>query len=349
MTISIIIPVYNAEGYIEKMLESILNQERPEGLSMEVVLVENGSTDKSPSICDEYAEDVDFVSVWHCGKIGAFGARVEGMRKSKGQWLIFADADDLMAKGAIAGIYETISFYEKEGKAPDIVLYNAATVADPHKKMFDFPFEEGRLYASSEKEAFYEVMCIGDSLNAMWNKCVSRRLAEASQLQPGHIMNHGEDLLQTAEFLDRAESIAYVDKIFYLYREGSQGLTGAFHEEFMTNQIEAWEAFDRYAFNWTGDRFSDIIDSRKALTCSIGVESLIYSDLSLKMKRKKLEDMVELSFYQKYATKDLPKWAPDADVFVHGLQCAEDPVGELMKSAGKHDFKSRVKSLIGRK
>lgn len=346
MIFSVIVPVYNAEKYIENMLKSILEQKLPEKSEIEVILIENGSTDKSPEICDSIADKYELVKCYHYGKIGAYAARNEGVRLACGEWIIFADADDELSGEIFTEIYNEIAFWREKSKEPDIVLHNAASMDTPGIKMFSFPFTEGKIYEEADKDEFYRIMCMGDSLNAMWNKCVKKELALETKEISGNLLNHGEDLLQTADYIDRAKAIVYIDKALYLYRENSGGLTGSYHAEFMDNQIKAWKAFDNYAVKWTGNTYSDVIDARKALTCSIGVKSLIYSGLSWRDKEKKLDEIMKLSFFKQYGKLSLPKWAPQEDEFVHDMIISDNSKNELMKSARWHDVKAIIKKAI---
>lgn len=89
--ISIIIPVYNAEKYLHRSIGSILRQEF---LSFELILVDDGSTDSSPEVCDYYANNDQRVVVYHQNNMGASSARNQGIEIAKGKWVIFVDADD---------------------------------------------------------------------------------------------------------------------------------------------------------------------------------------------------------------------------------------------------------------
>lgn len=353
MTFSIVVPVYNAEKYIDECLETIISQTdaMEKGASIEILLIENGSNDRSGSICDRYASQYDEVKALHFGKIGAYNARREGMKAATGDYIVFVDSDDLLAKDSIDKLFYYISELGKKSELPDVVLYNAADSQNRQHKMFDFPFDEGRLYKGRELMPFYEVMCSNDSLNALWNKCISKKLADkclGDESRNEKVFNHGEDLLQTAQFLDNLESIAYLDSILYYYRENREGLTGGYHKEFMDNQVEAWKAFDEYAFKWTGDRFKSIIDERKTLTCMICLEKLIYSNASIGIMKKELKRMLESDFFREYGYGRLPNWTPESSLYIKELLKASDPYKKLCKEGTKFAFKRAVKRLLSR-
>jgi len=92
---SIIVPVYNAEDYLRRCLDSIINQTYP---NIEIILIDDGSTDSSPSICDEYADKDERVVVIHKINDGVSEARNDGLRKATGEYTIFVDNDDFIEK-----------------------------------------------------------------------------------------------------------------------------------------------------------------------------------------------------------------------------------------------------------
>jgi glycosyltransferase involved in cell wall biosynthesis len=349
MTFSVVIPVYNAEKYIKECLTSVDAMRIPEGVELEVLLIENGSTDSSAGICDAYASKDSKYKSLHFGNIGAYAARREGMKAASGEYIFFADADDLIAENAVEAVLECIRGCAMHG-AVDMVIHNAAGMDSRDKRMFDFSadFDAGKLYTEQEKEPFYEVMCRNDSLNALWNKVISKSLADQVVGSEVPRMNHGEDLLQTAELIDKANSIVYLDEILYFYRENAQGLTGSFHREFLENQIDAWSSFDEYAKKWTNGRFRDKISERKTLTCAIAVKSLVYSMLGTKEKKNELAHIMEAPFYNEYALSKLPEWASEEDSFIHGIMTGKDAMGRLCALGRSYRTKAVVKRLIGR-
>jgi glycosyltransferase involved in cell wall biosynthesis len=347
MIFSVIVPVYNAEKYIKEMLDSIIPQLGKDGMDAELLLIENGSTDNTPAICDEYADNNPFVFCYHYGKIGAYAARKEGIKKSVGQWLIFADADDCLLDNAICEICRALTDASVSHKPFDIVLYNASTDKAPNRKKFNFPFEENKVYTGKNKDIFYKVMCEGDSLNAMWNKCIKRELAATVLLEDKDIfLNYGEDLLQTAAFLDKARGIVYLDEILYIYKPNDNGLTGGYHIEYLPNQETAWNKFDTYVRKWGGDRYVNTVDRRKALTCSIAISKLIYSMQPMKLKRSELKSILKSDFYRKYGKLPLPEWAPEESRYVHRLQLSPFAFSRLFLSGVKYSAKASAKKLL---
>ena len=96
--VSVIVPVYNAQSYLEECIESIIGQTYEK---IELILIDDGSKDHSPAICDQYAEKDDRIKVYHTKNAGAAHARNIGLSKATGDYIIFVDSDDFIAKETI--------------------------------------------------------------------------------------------------------------------------------------------------------------------------------------------------------------------------------------------------------
>lgn len=101
--ISIVIPVYNVEKYLDECLNSIIKNYHT---NVEVILVDDGSTDKSGILCDKYDKEYEFISVIHKKNGGLSSARNEGIEKAKGKYIWFVDSDDYISNNSISNILE---------------------------------------------------------------------------------------------------------------------------------------------------------------------------------------------------------------------------------------------------
>ena len=345
MIFSIIVPVCNGEKYIREAVDSALAQQVNSEDMFEIILSENGSSDKTPEICDEYAASHDNVSVIHKGKIGLYQARQEGIKVSKGDYILALDADDKLIPGMLARLADVIRDYEKNGQVPELIFFNATELGGDNARLKDFSFKSGKVYSGSEKNAFKELVLKGDYLNAMWIKCIHKSIAFIDVERIG--LNYGEDLLQTAEYVDRAEGIAYIDEILYYYRRNEQSLTASYNRAFLDNQKIVWGEIDRMGNTWGLNSLFDVLDERKSLTCAIAVAKIIYSGLSYGQKKHKLSELFQDDFYKKYYGKALPVFAPEEDVHVHGLMNT-DGGKSLYREAFISTIKTSIKKMIGR-
>ena len=102
--ISVIIPVYNVEKYLSKCIESVLEQDFSD---YEIILIDDGSTDTSGKLCDEYAENYSAIKVIHQQNKGLGGARNTGIEAAEGQYLLFVDSDDYIRDNIMTFLYDT--------------------------------------------------------------------------------------------------------------------------------------------------------------------------------------------------------------------------------------------------
>ena len=105
MTISIVIPVYNVQDYIKKCLDSILSQTFSD---LEIILVDDGSTDLSGRICDYYSENDKRIKVIHTANGGLSEARNVGIKNATSEWITFIDSDDYVSSDYIEYLYNLI-------------------------------------------------------------------------------------------------------------------------------------------------------------------------------------------------------------------------------------------------
>ena len=109
--ISIIIPAYNVEKYISKCLESIIKQTYS---NIEIILVDDGSTDKTSEICDEYEKKDDRIKVIHTENRGVSEARNKGLENVKGNWITFVDSDDWIEEDFCEVLLKKIKDYDAD-------------------------------------------------------------------------------------------------------------------------------------------------------------------------------------------------------------------------------------------
>lgn len=151
--VSIIMPVYNVDAFLEEAVKSMVEQSYPE---WELILVDDGSQDNSPHLCDEFASKDTRIRVIHQGNQGLSGARNTGIRQAQGKYIVFIDSDDYLAKEMLK---ETVELAEEQRL--DCVLYEGisfyedSSLAVPWGHREKRTSYEGRLDA---KEAFREML-----------------------------------------------------------------------------------------------------------------------------------------------------------------------------------------------
>lgn len=212
--ISVIVPVYNVERYIERCIQSLINQMYEQ---IEIILVDDGSTDRSGFICDEYAKKDLRISVIHKENGGLVSARKTGLSIAKGEYISNIDSDDWTEPYTYEHICTIIRDYQ-----PDIVCCSF------YKDYGDFVenrlewLDEG-LYTNDDIANYFKVMVddrpfYSPIMNAsLCTKIIKRDLLYDFQLQVDNRIVNGEDDAVTLPILLRANSIYVSKQAFYHY------------------------------------------------------------------------------------------------------------------------------------
>lgn len=218
MMLSLIIPIYNASTYLAFSLESLLPQPFQD---FELILVDDGSTDASPSICDEYAAKDERIRVLHEPHSGVANSRQVGLEAAKGMYILYVDADDQVDPCMIADMYQVAVDQEA-----DMVLCDYRELT-----------HEGEVYRKQEPTSLDGVAVLEDLLDgklygALWNKMMRRewllRTKAAFPLQ----LTMREDLIFLSQCLPYASKIAYIPKAYYGYeRRNASALTSHYVNE----------------------------------------------------------------------------------------------------------------------
>ena len=127
--VSVIVPVYNVEKYLEECVDSLIGQTLKE---IEILLIDDGSTDSSGDICDRYAQQYDNIHVIHKENEGQGKARNIGLLRVHGKYVYYMDSDDLLEKDSLHFLYD-----EAERKQLDVILFSAECFSDETDIEFD--------------------------------------------------------------------------------------------------------------------------------------------------------------------------------------------------------------------
>lgn len=220
--LSIIVPVYNVENYIERCLNSILNQT---WTNFEVLCVNDGSSDTSGTICEKYANRDERIKVFHKENGGAASARNVGLQHATGEYIGFVDPDDWIEPQMFESIIEKLEAHNADMGAcgffknwddKEIEMNNEPAVDED---VFD---KEQVFYYAFKR---YSYKSFGGYL---WNKIFRREvLFGADALHFEETLKVGEDVLYFAQATLRAKSAVYVDKAMYHYYQRSSSLCHA--------------------------------------------------------------------------------------------------------------------------
>lgn len=218
--ISIIIPVYNAEKYLEECVQSILKQSYG---YFEVLLINDGSTDNSLAICEQLMGLDKRIHVFHKENGGVTSARKMGWQKSKGNYLFFADADDCLAENCLLILMD----YVKTGNY-DIV----------NGSFESFPIHKAWVHkriGEMNSQQYLESFLHNETFGTVYPSLYKKDLLKDSTFDLVASFQIGEDVLMNIELASRIKKVLNIKDIIYYYRqnEGSAMNNYILHPEYI--------------------------------------------------------------------------------------------------------------------
>lgn len=289
MTYSILIPVYNAEKYLEETLASVLKQSG----DYEVVLVDDGSSDNSAALCDRLeAEHPGIVRAVHGPHRGTVYTRRTAVREAKGDYLIWLDADDILAGSALSVLSSAL----KETPKPDIVLYDLCFFFDNGSPDVIRPaiFPQKKMLSGDDKREIYEMLIASNLLDGLVLKMIRADLMKNDPTDYTALMDnpYSEDVCHSLWPLTEAENILLLPDVLYRYRIHSGSVMHVFDEEKMDKRFNTARLvlFEDYLKRWGMDDEEHKIRLRANAYKSI-VNDVLYF-LEQGEDKKKINDFV---------------------------------------------------------
>ena len=228
--ISVIIPIYNVEQYLEKCLDSVISQTYQ---TLEIILVDDGSTDRSPQICDEYAKLDKRIHVIHQKNKGLSGARNTGIRQAKGDYVTYLDSDDYIHPEAYQTMYDNLI---KEGADISLASFTDVYDSDHEYEALD---NECTTYSGHEAAGnFYHDSSLYLLSVLAWNKLIKRELLSDFSFPEGKIH---EDEYTSYKLLYSAKSVVYSKAVLYYYRQRKDSIMG---QGFNIRRLELLDALE---------------------------------------------------------------------------------------------------------
>lgn len=215
--ISIIIPVYNRGNFLVRCLDSIVKNNNH--AHFEIILVDDGSTDDSGNICDEYASKNYNIRVAHKPNTGVSETRNLGLSMSIGKWVWFIDGDDIPFYGAVDTLYE-----QTNNCKDDVVIFT-------YKKFNkDIDLSSKRVKACRQtisKEDAIGTLLDMDYASFPWNKLFSRKLLVDNKIKFPENMSMCEDMEFCFHAYDKAKSFSLISEPLYGYRQDNNSASSS--------------------------------------------------------------------------------------------------------------------------
>jgi len=215
--VSMIVPVYNAAGYLGRCLDSIIAQSCT---AFELILVNDGSVDGSGDICERYAASDPRIRVFHQRNGGPGRARNLGLDVAQGQFVALIDADDWLEEAYLERLLGA-------SRGQDLVVCGYAREHPTHSE----PRLLGREGAIDRMTLLEQTFCSAILTSGCWNKLLRRELIERDRLRFAPAIRWGEDMLFLAHYYRQCQQVHYINKPLYHYRLNPTSLMKSIHSE----------------------------------------------------------------------------------------------------------------------
>lgn len=233
--ISVIVPVYNVERYLRRCIESVLNQTYKE---IELILIDDGSTDTSPMICDEYVGKEKNVKVIHKINGGVASARNIGINNASGKYICFLDSDDILPSDSVELLYNAI----KEKKAE----YVAGICSINESKKVKNPINEEKIIdLEKDSRSLLEYITNSGSYSP-YAKMYSSDIIKNNNLYFAENLKCSEDALFIRDYMRYCTRIAIIPEIVYYYNTFNESsLSKKGYEEFCEYFVEKLKSLEK--------------------------------------------------------------------------------------------------------
>jgi len=284
--VSVIIPVYNAELHLKKCIESLLFQTLQ---SCEFIFINDGSTDKSRFIIEEFQKNDNRIVLINQENQGVSVARNEGLKMVKGNYIGFLDADDYIESEFFDKLYNEISQNNL-----DCIVGKYHTTLDGHTSISNHPFLSNEiLNREFIKSNIIPFFIKEDKLNTIWNKLYKAAIITSNpkiQFPSGIVI--GEDGLFNLQFFNHCNSVKFIDYCGYHYQEISQSATRDASKDYFAIALQQFN-YD-YKKDFGVDLADEEITKLKSLRLINTVISLVnvYLNSNLNSKNDYVNKMI---------------------------------------------------------
>lgn len=288
---TIIIPIYNCDIYLNRCIDSIVNQIKD---GYELILVDDGSTDMSGDICDRYAKENKHIVVIHKKNAGQSSARNDALKIAKGEYILFIDSDDYVNEG----YFDTIDSIIEKNK--NIELINFGFLSDVDDLNFNNLSSDEVSYAEklykSHNEIKDDFINLWDNtmLYNIWNKVYKKEIIDNKNIK-FYKSDWGEDVEFNKEYIDSINSLYNSSKCFYHYIRERQGAsTKKYKNNFFEIRKNEFIKFNEYFDKWniSKDKYYEYSCRRyieRVLGC---IENVYCSDMKFKERYKEIKKII---------------------------------------------------------
>lgn len=245
--ISVIVPVYNAEKYLDRCIQSIINQKYKK---LEIILIDDGSKDNSLEICKSYANKDDRIQVIHKENAGVSAARNTGIEAASGDYIAFVDSDDYIDENMYFNMMQKASEYNC-----DLVMCDCYKVRGNNKSIFTHDIRSGFYDKNQLYKEYFDKLLMLDSINypATISNCVlliRRNIIKENNLRYPEGIKYSEDLLFGSEIMYYVNRFYYLkEECYYYYIDNPTSATNTYYEKKWDNFLELYNKINSFFSN----------------------------------------------------------------------------------------------------
>ena len=217
--LSIIVPVYNVEKYLGECLDSLVYQTSK---SYEIILIDDGSIDSSPAICDRYADSFSYIKVFHIANGGVSNARNKGLEIASGKYITFVDSDDYVSNNFV----ETLL---REMSNSDLLMYSHI-VFDSEGALQYKGLDSRRIETKINIEKYLYQLKVDyikewEFFGYIWNKCYRKEIIDKNNIRFKEGLSCREDNLFNESYYRNMQTWSVIKEPLYNYRVAKKSLT----------------------------------------------------------------------------------------------------------------------------
>ena len=274
--------MYNVENYLYRCINSILAQEYTD---LEILLIDNGSTDSSGSICDTYASEYSNISAYHIENHGVGSARNFGLAKAQGEFICFVDADDYLEGNLFSDVESQLD------SQLDLLVFSYYNSIEKNLSEIDRSAKilptEGKK-DKSDFIALFQELFLTDMMYTVWNKIYRREFLEEHQIV-FESYELGEDVRFNLNVYQHVNTVFLVKSCYYVYISGRvDSAMGQYNPNRMNYQLEELGKVDQLMTSWNihDDQFIEQIKARILMS---NIQNISKQKMSLSKKRYYVE------------------------------------------------------------
>ncbi len=323
MKFSVIIPVYNVEKYLEACINSAINQDYDD---YEIILVDDGSIDESGNICDEFSDRFNYIKVIHKKNGGLSDARNEGIKKAKGDYLVFIDSDDYLCKNdALSNIAKII-----DSSKCDLVIYGVNKFFEDSNKLIEknnfLPDNNKQIIESLIKQNYFKASAC--------DKVIRKNIITKNQLffEKGRL---SEDIEWCAKILKSIDldKISVLNENIYVYRQRKNSISKSIDLKIISDIIQM--ITNEYMAH--ADKGCYIINSYLAYEYSVLLGLMSTRNIRKKIPKELKEEILSKKELLNYDLSDKVKKVNKL-VKLLGIRCASRLLGTFIDMKQRKGF-----------